>query len=280
MANWHKIEAADGTIVPIQCNMARSKAKAHLLFLPALGVKARFYRHLAAALADEGISIYLFEQRGHGESPYRAGRGQKFGYREYLNVDLPAAIDFVLEQSGDLPFFIGGHSLGGHMASIIAGRMGEQVNGLLHLACGFPYAGFYPGKVGAGVRIIAQLVPVITALLGYFPGEKLGFGGREYRQLMMDWRCWALKGGYDFPSVSGVEDVIASYTGPALSIGFEKDTYISDDALAYSRSCLSGAQLEEIMLGREEQGTYLGHFEWAKAPAGVVSKIVSWMQNI
>lgn len=279
MADWYKIEAEDGTLVPLQFFPSVQKAKATLILLPALGVKARFYRHLAAALSAAGIATFLFEQRGHGESPYRPGRGQEFGYKEYLDVDLPAAIAFARSTAGDQPIYLAGHSLGGHMASIIAGRMGSELGGLIHLACGFPYAGFYPGKVGFGVRVLAWLVPGLTALLGYYPGEKMGFGGREYRQLMMDWRQWALKGGYDFPGVSGLESAIASYEGPALSIAMEKDSYISSSALAYSRKCLSGASLETTLLGEKEQGTHLGHFDWAKSPEGVVNEIVAWIQN-
>jgi predicted alpha/beta hydrolase len=161
----------------------------------------------------------------------------------------------------------------------MAGQETGVFSGLIHLACGFPYAGFYPGRAGFGVRFLAHIIPILTSLFGFYPGERVGFGGREYKRLMLDWRCWALKGGYDFPGRIGLEDAIAKYKGPYLSVAFDGDHFISELALDYSRSRLTGASHTHVCLTKEEQGNHLGHFDWAKEPIGVVRLVTAWIKD-
>jgi len=275
---WHKVKASGDIIVPVQGFIPEKNSTAIFLMLPALGVKARFYRHLAEGLAAGGIATYLLEQRGHGESPYRARRGADFGYADFLDVDIPAAIDFVKQQQPGLPLYLGGHSLGGHLASITAGRRSDEIAGIAHMACGFPHAGFYEGRQSTQVRFLARLIPLFCLLFGYYPGEKLGFGGREYKSLMMDWRRWALQGSYDFAGNVGLEETIADFDGRALSVAFDKDDFISEKALEYARTRLAGAQLKSVTLTETQQGRYLGHFDWAKAPNGAVHTLLDWLR--
>jgi len=276
MGDWTKIDNAKGVAVPLCVFMPEGDAKACILLLPALGVQARFYRRLAEGLAGAGIGVCLLEQRGHGESPFRAGRGQSFGLQAFLDDDIPPAIEHARRLFPGSPFFLGGHSLGGHLSSITAGRR-DDVTGVIHLACGFPYRGLFPKGQARQIKWLCRLLPTLTALVGYFPGERLGFGGREYRQLMLDWRDWAMGGSYDGPATPGAMDAIASYQGRVLSLAFERDRLAPDKAVEFSRGCFKSADLAARKLTDAEQGKHLGHFDWARKPDGVVREIVSWI---
>ena len=275
--DWQHIKTTDGTVVPLQTYPATGEKRATFLMLPALGIAARFYRRLAKGLADNGIETILFEQRGHGESPYRAKRGDVFGYDAFLNNDIPAALDWVQARAGNKPVYLGGHSLGGHFSSILAGRRPGEFAGVVHLACGFPHHRLYEGASIKKIKTLCAILPVVTKLWGYFPGNRFGFGGREYRQVMLDWRDWALKGSYDYGAHSGIEAEIASYTGRVLSLSFEGDFFASDAAIIYSHSRLANAQVTAKKLGPLEQGKHLGHFDWARNPVGVVAELAAWM---
>lgn len=64
-----------------------------------------------AHLAREGFDVWIAEMRGHGLSP----RNHNYRYNrvaDYAREDLPAIADFVREQSGQTPHWVG-HSLGG-----------------------------------------------------------------------------------------------------------------------------------------------------------------------
>ncbi|MFG0415524.1 alpha/beta fold hydrolase [Pseudomonas sp. BMW13] len=66
---------------------------------------------LGAHLARAGFDVWIAEMRGHGLSPrnecYRSN-----SVAQYVRYDLPAIADFIFEQSGQVPHWIG-HSLGG-----------------------------------------------------------------------------------------------------------------------------------------------------------------------
>ncbi|WP_369521673.1 alpha/beta fold hydrolase, partial [Escherichia coli] len=123
---------------------------ARLLWLPALGVAARHYLPLALALAAKGVAVYLHEWRGNGSSSLRPSRTQDWGYREVLEQDLPSsqAVLAAADDEGDaLPWIIGGHSLGGQLACVHAGRNPQHFNRLWLAASGSPFwRGFPPPR--------------------------------------------------------------------------------------------------------------------------------------
>lgn len=276
MAEWTFITSPSGIQVPLLPMVPEGKPKAVLLMLPALGIRAGFYRKLATGLTQQGIAVTLLEQRGHGESPYRPGRAHAFSLKDYLYEDIQAATDWCETEFEDVDLYIGGHSLGGHMASIAAGAFPSKYAGVLHLACGFPYYGDYKSPASGFIKLVAALAPPLGLLLGYYPGAWFKFGGREHRGLMMDWRHWALKGKYAVPGIEKADADVAAYRGRAISITFDKDGMAS--AASVDRSCraLASSDLTSLQLGEAEQGEYLGHVEWGKRPDGVVRALSDW----
>lgn len=279
MGDWVKLRGDDGVVVPLAVYKPEDTAKAVFLLLPALGVKAKFYKRVAKSLAAQGIATVLFEQRGHGESPYRPARGEMVGYRDYLGVDIPLAISWVKESFPDVPLFTGGHSLGAHMGNYMAAERPDDIAGLIHMACVFPYKGFFSRKEALQLGILCSLIPPLTRLLGYYPGEWFGFGSKEYRHVMLDWREWALTGNYDFSDIRGVESRMATYNGPLLSISFEKDVLASEGALNKPHAVMQGATVSKVHLTEKEQGKHIGHFDWARKPDGVVATITEWIET-
>ncbi len=279
VTEWLQIRSDKGTIVPILPVRTAMPAKAVLVFLPALGIRGAFYRKLAKGLADHQISTIIVEQRGNGESPYRPARRETFTLADYACDDVPAVLTWCQSEFPGIPLYIGGHSLGGHMASIVAGLMPGKFAGVVHLACGFPYYGDYPKPASIFIKMIAGLVPVLTGILGYYPGHWFKFGGKEFHGLMMDWREWALTGRYAVPGIDDAGDMVAAYEGRAISIAFERDSLATDQAIERSRRALSGAELTRLTLGEKEQGAFVGHVEWGKRPAGVIQALADWLKQ-
>ncbi|MEX0300735.1 MAG: alpha/beta fold hydrolase [Kordiimonas sp.] len=279
MGDWHNLKSSDGYRVPLALYEPKGTVKAVFLMLPALGVKAKFYGHVAKGLADHGVATVLFEQRGHGESDCKPSKNIKVGYQHYLDIDLPLAMDWTKKRFQGVPFFVGGHSLGAHMSNYIAAARGHEIAGLVHLACVFPYYGFYPRKEAVLLNILCAAIPPLTYMLGYYPGKMFGFGGKEHRQVMLDWREWALTGNYDFGDIKDVEDRMAAYRGKLLSISFEDDHLASEKALRKPNAVMSSSEVKHVHLTRKEQGDYIGHFDWAKKPVGAVNAINEWIDT-
>ena len=122
---------------------------AALLWLPALGVAARHYQPFAESLAARGVAVFVHEWRGHGSSSLRASRDHDWGYRELLEQDLPASESGVQQALADsdstgLPCIIGGHSLGGQLASCRLGMAPDFASRLWLVASGAPYWRAFP----------------------------------------------------------------------------------------------------------------------------------------
>ena len=77
--------------------------RAVIVCMPAMGVRASFYRPLAVQLALAGWHVVTADLRGVGESGVRVNSGAQFGYREMLEQDWPANLAVVRERLPGLP---------------------------------------------------------------------------------------------------------------------------------------------------------------------------------
>ena len=270
------IKAPDGTVIPLTW-FAADQQRIALLLLPALGIQARLYNKLAEGLSELGCSVCLIEQRGHGRSALRPGYGVNYSLDEILDQDLPAAMAWLASRAPALPLLLGGHSLGGHLSTIYAGQHAAQLAGVVHLACAFPYHRAYGPKQARMLRTLCRLMPLFAVFPGYFPGDKLGFGGRESLGLMRQWCEWAQTGQFDFGGRNDLAGQVAAFAGPVISIAFDKDGFASDATIDLALSPFTNARITRRQLGAAEQGEYLGHVAWAREPAGVVQVLGDWL---
>jgi len=273
-----EVIAGDGTRVPLSWFDAGTPERV-LVFMPALGIQAKMYHRMCQALADQGCTVCLMEQRGHGDSEVTINRDTRFGVADFVDHDIPAILDRVENRLAGLPVILGGHSLGGHLATIYAGIQPPRIAAVLHITCGFPYYRDFPAIQAFFIRMLCLAVSVSDSILGYFPGHKIGFGGRESIQLMQDWRGWATTGRFDFDGRRNVIDSVAEFTGHVLSISVAKDDFSCAAAVERSLAPFSQATVRKVTLGTDTQGEYLGHFRWARGPSGIVRCITSWLEQ-
>lgn len=272
------IRSSDGSQVPLYWHPA-ARPRCVVLLLPALGIQAKLYRTLAGELADQGCSVALLEQRGHGLSNVRASYSQRYSLIDTLEQDMPAALQWLGAQHSDVPLLLGGHSLGGHLSTIYAGQHPTAIAGIVHLACGFPYYRDFAPKEQRLLRFLCAIMPIFSLLPGYYPGELVGFGGRESMAMMKQWRQWAMSGCFDIDQHSGMAEAVAQFTGPVLSVSFERDNFSTTAAVDRAVSPFCNASLRRVTLGSEEQGDYLGHTAWARQPTGVSKAISQWLKE-
>lgn len=275
-----EISSGDGISLPLSWFPAQ-QSRWSLLFLPALGIQCRMYDAMAKALAAAGCSVLLMEQRGHGRSSLRASRKIRWGLDHYLQYDIPAALAWLESQpeSRGRPLIMGGHSLGGHLSSIYCGQHPQRLQGVLHVACGFPFHSDFDAANSRLIRLLCHLIPLFQVIPGYFPGARLGFAGRESMQLMLDWRDWAQRGNLDYASHQGLQTAIAAYSGTLLAVSMEGDELSSKKAEQRAIVGFTSARISQVRLGRDVAGERLGHFGWTKPPDAAVQAILQWLQR-
>lgn len=272
---------ADGYAVPLQYFPADNNNQKPILLLPALGVKARFYGTFASKLSAQGYPTLVMEQRGHGQSGLRASRQHDWGYAEYLRDDIPTAIDWLQQQTGQEQIILVGHSLGGQMASLYASLNPEIITASIIVACGTPWVKVYDFKTQCQLRLLNTLIPGLHTLLGYYPGEHIGFGGREARRLINDWRHLLRHNNFHASGLGiDLNTAAASHTGALLAIGFELDDYAPPAVISALLSKFPQAQTTQQAITDHELSVPADHFKWAKAPEPVVAHIHTWLTSL
>ncbi|MFY2764759.1 alpha/beta fold hydrolase [Arenimonas sp. MALMAid1274] len=264
----------------------RSKLRLHeakgsgegLLFLPALGVAAHKYDGFGQAMAAAGVTCAVHEWRGHGSSSLRASRRVDWGYRELLQQDLPAAVQ-ALAGSGSAPRWrVGGHSLGGQIAAMAAAQDPHRFPGLLLLATGVPHYTTFRGRQRWGVALFASMLPLLTRVVGHYPGERLGFAAREAGRLMRDWAASARSGRYADYGGAPMEAALSRYDQPVLALRLSRDWLVPSDSLEALLAKLGRGPHQRETLDDARLGTTADHFRWMRTPAAVAARIADWMR--
>jgi len=274
------VPASGGYVIPLKFVLAnRPHSGICVLILPALGVAARFYLRFANALACRGVSAFLFEQRGHGDSSIKPSRKQDYGFAEWLLEDIPACVDWIKTKIRFQRISIIGHSLGGHVAVCFAAIRPAEVGSLILIACGTPWVGAHDIALNRiGIRLVCWSIPLLSRLLGYFPGKWVRFGGFEARTLMGQWRSLAITNEY---LIEGVEEDLAlkieEFSGNILSIRFDEDKLAPRRSVSVLLDKLRLASVSHKLFTSRSLGYRSDHFTWAKKPDQPASLIAEWL---
>lgn len=259
---------------------AATNTKADLLILfPAMGVRATFYKHLAAQFAKEDIHVVTVDWRGHGGSSIRPSRKVNFGYEDKVQ-DIRETVEQVAKWFPESKKYLIGHSLGGQIGSLFVARYPKMVQGIILVtSCSVYYKG-WDGWGATKVKIAGRIFYPISKILGYFPGNIIGFGGKEARTTMRDWSKNALSGKYEIThSNFNYEKALSQSETNILAVS------IDGDNLAPKRSVenlfqkfSSSSSTTHLHLTKNEIGELSNHhFKWAKEPNYIVGVIKDWL---
>ncbi len=275
------IVALEGGVSAGMTIRAREAGAPIVLIAPAMGVEAAYYDKLALALAEEGLNVAVADMRGLGTSSIRARRGVDFGYREIVEVDLPAIAAAARGALGGGPLFLLGHSLGGQLGCLFASRAEPPLAGLILIACCSVYWRAWEPPLGAGIFAFQRVAEATSALMGYFPGHVFRFGGQEARRMTRDWASQGRTGAYR-PEGSRVDYEAAMRQGrtPVLAISFTDDWYAPEAAVRHLLDKMPAADRTHLHLSPWMLGTdKLGHFPWARRPEAILPILTPWIDD-
>jgi predicted alpha/beta hydrolase len=253
-----------------------AKVRASLLLLPAMGVNARAYDAVGAALAGQGVATLVAEHRGGESSSVRPRRGVDFGYRELL-ADLDLQRRALLERVPGLPVNVLGHSMGGHVAVLGVPRWQVPGARLVVVASGSVHFRAWRGAAGLGLLASAWVVAAVARTLGVFPGHRLGFGGLQGRSLMVEWARMVRTG--EFRSEEGpLEEGLDAPGLEVLAVCVEGDGWVPRGATERLVGKLPGARVRwEALDVPAEPARLRPHFRWARAPEALAAKVADFL---
>ena len=257
-----------------------SKAQV-LVFYAALGTPSKVYSAFATAMAENGITVCTPDWRGIGSSSIRASRKTDFGYRHLIELDAPKLIAALQTRFPGAQIWLGGHSLGGQLSALIAAANSESIHGLLPIASGSVFLSCFPPKAQRQIRTIGMITKSIAPLLGCFPGNRIGFGGREAVGVMRDWYRVAGTGRYEpRGSDTDYEKALGELKLPVLSLNFSTDAFAPAAAADYLLAKLSACKCEKWFWTEADTGGIgFDHYSWLKNAPVVVPKLAAWVRR-
>jgi alpha-beta hydrolase superfamily lysophospholipase len=131
-------------------------ARAGLIIVHGIGEHGGRYRHVAAALAESGISSFIYDQRGHGRSP--GIRTHVADFRAFAH-DLQSVAAATRHRFPGLPLFVWGHSMGSVIVTLAAVQGMNWARGIITSGCALDALPSLDGLRGAGLAIAVALMP-------------------------------------------------------------------------------------------------------------------------
>jgi len=275
-----EVEAADGCSARALCYDAATGAPV-VLFMPAMGVRADYYGDFARSLQQAGLSAIVQELRGTGSSSVRAARGSDYGYRELIELDWPAAIDHARKRHPNSKLVMMGHSLGGQITCLHQARTQaeQRADAIVMVACCSAHHGGYAFPRSLGIRAGTELAHVVASTLGFFPGDRLGFGGRQGRRIIADWAREARLGRYAVEGDdSDYRTLLSALETPALSVSFEGDGLAPRRTVDALCARLAPGAVERWHLDAAELALqHIDHFRWVRGGDALAPRLAAWI---
>lgn len=128
-----RFPASDGKLIAYQKVIPTAQAKAVVVIGHGMNEHGGRYSHLAEALADTGLAVYIPDLRGHGDTDDGANRGYLADSNGFERVveDLMELGDFAAKEQGGLPLYYFGHSFGAILCLALSGIYGKYMDGVI-----------------------------------------------------------------------------------------------------------------------------------------------------
>lgn len=251
------------------------------IVLPAMGVRASYYSVFAEELTVLGTVITV-DWRGHGYSSEIPSWKNDFGYETLVN-DVGVVLSCSKDKFPKLEIILVGHSLGGQISSLFVSRFPNHCNKLILIASGsIYYKGWNKGDA-LKLKVAGITFGFISDLIGYFPGNLIGFARREAKTLIKDWSRNVMTGKYKLINSDFDYDAAMKSAKPKiLALSFEADHLASQKSVdnllnKFSASC---EKIGYHLVG-EDVGIFdLNHFNWVKSPKGIIKIIIEWNDSL
>lgn len=171
-----------------------------VLIAPATGITANFYHSFATWLAEQGNDVLSFDFRGIGESLHGPLKHSKANIVQWGQLDLPAAIEYLLTITHANKVILLGHSAGGQLTGIIPNY--DKIAKVVAISSSSGYLKGLRGHTKQLAPIMFKgIFPVARYILGYGPTKMLGMGENLPKDVAKQWGEFCSKPGYVFNAI-------------------------------------------------------------------------------
>jgi predicted alpha/beta hydrolase len=249
----------------------------------ATGVLARYYHHYARFLAEHGFDVLTYDYRGIGLSRPERLRGCGYRWRDWGQLDFDAALTFLQERDRSQRLLVVGHSIGGFLPGL--SRNAALIERMLTVGAQYAYWRDYaPSHRKRMLWKWHVVMPALTAMLGYFPGKRLGWLVDLPAGVANEWSFRGARMERSHP-VAERPDLIARFdavTASILAITMTDDEYGTVAAIRRALSYYRQADVTQVVLSPGDLGfDAIGHFSLfhSRHAAGFWLDTVLWLRD-
>jgi predicted alpha/beta hydrolase len=247
------------------------------------GIPAAIYQNFARYIAGLGAAVLTFDYRGISASRQGSLRNLRAGIEHWGVHDFGGALSLARSVYPALPLAAVAHSIGALLVGAAAGA--QELSRLVLLGPHTGYYGDYRQPWRWPLYTVWHLgMPLVTKMVGYFPGRSLGLGEDLPGQVALD---WARRRQPEI--IATPEDqvrfaaILARYSdvrAETLAIS------ISDDAFAPPRAATRLLELyphihalHEVMTPASRGRSRLGHFGFLRRPTAINlwHRVMAWI---
>ena len=257
-----QLKAVDGYALQATLYLPQSNepVSAGVVLNSATGVHRRFYARFATYLAEHcGYAVLTYDFRGIGGSRPRSFRDFNARLRDWPQLDMPAAIDWLKQEVNPPRLFLIGHSAGGNLIGLVPNL--ALVDATVLVAAQLGYWRLWPASIRYAMAATWYFaVPVLSRLFGYVPGW-LGAGQHWPRGIATELARWCRHPGYLFGDSSLDTSRYAEFDAPMLALTFDDDPHATRAASEHLLARFPRARITRRHYEPEDIGARrIGHF--------------------
>lgn len=252
----------DGVVLHGHFWPAHGSAVASIIINPATGVLARYYHYYADFLSREGFDVLTYDYRGIGLSRPATLKGCGYRWREWGEQDFDSALRHMDLARPDQPLHVVGHSIGGYLPGL--SPKAERIDRMLTMGAQYAYWPDY--AAGHRMRLFLKwhvTMPVLTALVGFFPGKRLGWLEDLPAGVANEWSFRRARMELTHPATER-SDVIKRFDAvkaAILAVAVEDDDIGTPAAIQRTLGYYRNAAVDQVLLSPAHYGLReIGHF--------------------
>lgn len=272
------VDTPDGARLALRLLPHPDPAAPVVLVLPAMAIKAKFYLPLLKAFHAAGLTAAVADLRAQGDSTPKLGEGPGFGYRELLEVDLPAVAATLRARFPQASLHLFGHSVGGQLALLYAAAEPEGVASVTTIGTGSVYWRSFPAQRRLSILATTQWVGLVCRVRGNWPGG--GGIGPMTGGVMADWVRHARTGRYrPRGSARDYDRLLAGLALPVLAVSLDNDPLGPEPTVRFLCERMPAAKLARWHIDGSSGLKHLGHASWVKDSDLVGPAVAAWMTS-
>ena len=257
---------------------------------PATSVAARYYHRFARFLQQQGMDVLSWDYRGIGQSRPASLRGFEAGWLVWGERDFEGVLQWLQQHCPGQPVDVVGHSAGGFISGLAASATCLRRVCTVAAQLGY-WADFEPARRWRMAARWQLAMPLLTAVCGYFPGQRLGWLEDTPSGVVQDWtqrmrryeKAWDQGGP---PSLMAERAALVArttrLTAPMLAISLEDDAFGTVPAIERLLGYFPDSPRIHVRLAPQAIGaTEIGHFAFfhSRFEHTLWPLAVAWLQS-